>query len=239
MKETLVSISLWLKLIFEMKKNCYSLNYDIDNNYKICQNISKKIIELSKINLKIYGQKNIPDDEPVLIASNHRSFFDIILLLASIDVTTSFVAAKELYKYPILNKYIRSINCISVDRYTEDFQVIKKQLNDINETLKNSRLILFPEGECNFNTDEVNKFKKGGFMGKSISDCNIIPTYIGMNKIKKIGRWAIPKDDVSVSFGKSFKPSEEFERKFQAKEIAKYTREQVLVLKKQLAKKTV
>lgn len=224
--------TLWVDLIYEMIKNRFKLNEDIDNNYEICQKISRQVVEASNINLKVEGKENIPKDGSVLIASNHRSFFDILVLLASIDRTMSFVVAQELCKYPILKKYIESIECIPVNRNETDFAKVKKQLADMSEGLQKGGLILFPEGECNYFENEIGEFKKGGFMGVSSSNASIVPTYINVEKVKNLGRWVIPVEQVTVTFGKSYKITDIAEKKLKADALAEYTRNKVLELQK-------
>lgn len=230
------SINLLSSLIFEMLKNHKNISDDIDNNYKICQEISRKIINKNGVNIEVVGQDNIPQEDSVLIASNHRSFYDIMILLSSIDKTMSFASAKELFKYPILRDYIESIKCVNIDRETEDFKVIKEQLAAMADALKNGNLILFPEGQCNYENDNVNEFKRGGFMSIAKTDCSIVPTYINMEQFKKIGRWIIPIDNVSVHFGEAFKPKDVFPKRVKADELANYTREKVLSLKRELTR---
>lgn len=232
MNKKIKTLMLLMQLINEMFKNSFKLNNDINNNYKICQKISNKIISLSNITLNIKGKENIKNQSPILITPNHRSFFDIFILLSSIDETISFAAAKELYSYPLLNRYIKSINCISIDRSTQDITTIKQQINNICNHLKENNLILFPEGECNYFNDEVKKFKKGGFININKTNAKIVPTYINVSEIKKIGRWVIPTGNVSVTFGEAFNPNCVENRKLKGNELANYTREKVLYLKK-------
>lgn len=179
MKEKLNIIWLWLRLIIKLLTNYFKLNKDISKNNLICKNISEEIIELAGVKLTVIGKKNIEDiDKPFLVTANHRRFFDIFLLIAALGKTVSFAAAKKLYSYPILNKYIKSIDCISVNQYTTDVSELKHQLKQIHQHLNKHSLILFPEGECNYEYNQINEFKKGGFFSLNKTETYIIPTYI-------------------------------------------------------------
>lgn len=226
------SFNILLSLIYDFYKNQKYLNDDLENNYKICQNICRNVINSCDVPMIVEGVNNIPDNDSVLIAANHTSFYDIFILISCINRYMPFAAASELMKYPILNKYINSINCLLIDRNVEDLKLIKKQLLDIEEYLKNGGLILFPEGECNYLDGEIKPFKKGGFMAASKLDTMIVPTYIKTDKMKKIGKWYIPTEEVKVVFGESFKPTEVFNGKVNSTKLSKYTREKVLELKK-------
>ena len=225
------SIGILFSLINDFVKNEKYLNDDIDNNYRVCRDICIKLVESCNVPITINGKENIPKDDSLLVCSNHTSFYDIFVLVSCIEKTMSFAAAKELMKYPILKKYINSINCVLIDRKTEEINLMKKQLQDMEEAIKKGGLILFPEGECSYLDSELKPFKKGGFMAASKLDTKIIPTYIRTDKMKKMGKWYIPTDEVEITFGEPFIPSVVFE-KSSAKKLSEYTREKVLELKK-------
>ena len=225
------SINILISLINDFIKNEKYLTDDLENNYRICQEICRNVIYSCDIPLIISGKDNIPKNDSILITPNHTSFFDIFLLISCIDRYIPFAAARELMNYPILNKYIESIDCVLIDRYTKDLNIIKNQLQNIENAINNNGLILFPEGECSYN-DEINEFKKGGFMAASKLNTIIIPTYIDINRIKKIGKWCLPKDQVTITFGEPFKPKDVFKDRINSKKLSEYTRNKVLELKK-------
>lgn len=231
-KDNIKVANLWIDLVYGMLKYRLKLNEDFNNNYMICQKICQHVIKSSGIKLTVNGKENIPAEGSVLIASNHRSFFDIIVLLASIDRAMSFVVAKELCEYPVLKKYIESINCIPVNREETDITKMKAQLRNMSDALQENGLILFPEGACNYFEDEVAEFKKGGFKGAKTHNSAIVPTYINMGKIKNLGRWVIPTEEVTVTFGEAYKMSNNNNELIKPNEIANYTREKVLELKR-------
>ena len=238
MKEKLNMIWLWLRLIIMLLTNYFKLSKDISKNNLICKHISEEIIELADVKLTVIGKKNIENiDEPFLVAANHRSFFDIFLLIVALGKTIPFAAAKKLYSYPILNKYIKSIDCISVNQYTTDVSELKHQLRQIHKHLNKHSLILFPEGECNYKDNQIKEFKKGGFFSLNKTETYVIPTYIYVEKFKKLGRWCVPKGNVIIVFGESFKSNEIACDNITSAILAEYTQEKVNELKDNLIKR--
>lgn len=232
MKEKMNVILLWLRLIIKLLINYFKLNDDITNNNLICKNISEEIIDLANIKLTVIGKSNIKEiEKPLLITANHRSFFDIFLLIVALGKTIPFAAAKKLYRYPMLNKYIKSIDCISVDPYTTDISELKHQLKEIREHLDKHSLILFPEGECNYEDNQIKEFKKGGFFSLNKTETYIIPTYIHIGNFKRLGRWCVPENKVIIVFGEAFKPNEIACNKITSAYLANYTQEKVNELK--------
>ena len=225
-------IDMLLSFINDLNKNKKYLNEDVENNYFLCREACINLVENTGVKTIVNGIDNIPNKEPVLIVSNHTSFYDIFLLVSVIDRYISFAAAKELMKYPILNKYISSINCVLIDRKTEDLKYMKEQLILMENAIKSGGLILFPEGECSYFKSDIKGFKKGGFVAASKYDIKIVPTYIKYGKMKNVGKWFVPKEDVEITFGKGFTSKEIFNKKVNAKILSEYTKEKVLELKK-------
>ena len=232
MKEEYEALLTFLKFIKELVVNSSKLNDDVNNNDEVCKYISKKIVEISNINLKVNGYDKLDFNKRLLIAANHRSFFDVFLLIAALNKTVPFAAAKELYKVPFLKKYLPAINCISVDRYTEDISTVKGQMNAMKQHLENDNLILFPEGECSYLNNEIQEFKKGGFMAVNKTGTLIVPTYIDIPKMNKINKWCIPTDDVSITFGDMIDPENVDGKKLNANKLTEYTHDKVLALSK-------
>lgn len=211
--------------------NKHKLNDDLENNYSLCKKASLKAIKKSKAEFIIKGKENIPEEGPTLIISNHRSFFDIFALVNAIDRPMSFAAAIELMSYPVLNKYITGIECVLIDRNTTDLKKMKEQLLDMEKTILKNGLILFPEGECSYESDEVKPFKKGGFMAASKNNVTIVPTYINYETMSRVCKWMVPTDKTTIIFGEAFTPKEVFGEKATAQLVSDYSRKKVLELK--------
>ena len=126
-----------------MIRNYPFLNHDREHNFLICKKICKKIVKSAKIGVKIQNPENIPKEKRFLLVSNHRCFFDVVFLLASIEETLSFVAAKELWHYPILRKYLDSIGCVALDRHSKKMDKIKESIHSMKTALEGGNLVLF------------------------------------------------------------------------------------------------
>ena len=86
----------------------------------------------------------VPVDE-VMIAAKHQSFFDIILIYASVP-RGKFIMKKELTRAPILGQYALRIGCIPVDRGRRG-QAVKQMLADVAAGKADpGQLIIYPQG---------------------------------------------------------------------------------------------
>lgn len=232
-KDVARMIRLFFRLVYEMIKNYHWLNQDIEHNFRVCKKICKKIVNSAKIGLHMYGSENFPKNENFLLVSNHRCFFDVVFLIASVERTVRFVAAKELWRYPLLRKYLSSIGCVALDRYAQEMEELKQSILSMKNALQEGNLVLFPEGECSYHDIHMRKFKKGGFLGLSSQEQKIVPVYLKMDRLRNLGRWMIPQGDVCVYVGHSFSPASISNKRKTAGEIAKYVQQRIETMQKE------
>ncbi len=220
-------VCLFLRLVFEMIRNVKSLNGDLANNFLVCQKICRKVVRSARIQLRVHNLENLPVEQPFLLVSNHRCFFDVVFLLATVEQPIRFVAAKELMSYPILRKYLTSIQCVMLNRYTGDMSEIGESVANMKKALASGNLVLFPEGECSYYDKRMKKFKKGGFVGVSELGAFVVPAFIRIDRMQNIGRWMIPQGEVSIYFGEGFFPSGISGKRCRAGDLAAYAQERV------------
>ena len=115
-------------------------------------------------------------DGPVLLASNHHSFSDpLVLLMASYRRRVHFLTAKEVFaNHKVRSALLRGIGAISIDREIFDIEAISKSVDVLN----NGRaLLIFPEGHI-VHEEGQNAFKNGAMMIASRSKSPILPIYV-------------------------------------------------------------
>lgn len=144
---------------------------------------------------KVYGKENIPKNGGLIIASNHKSFFDPPLLGASMPRPLYFMAKKELFEIPILGFLIRRTNAFPVTRGEGDIGSLRTAL----KLLKNGKaLLVFPEGH-RAGPDEFLPAKAGAGMLSCVAGVPVIPVRLNTGRM-----WSFKK--VRVIFGKPILP---------------------------------
>ncbi len=224
---------LFVRLVWEMFRNRPKLNDDLENNFLICKKICQKVVRAAGIEMNVSYAERVPTDKKFLMVSNHRCFFDVVFLLACLEEPVSFVAAKELWHYPLLHRYLDSIFCIALDRNPSGVSDLKSDIMSMREALMQRNVVLFPEGECSYYEEKMQPFKKGGFLGITGMDVNIIPVFLKINEIHNIGRWMIPKGEVAVYVGSAFQPEKVKERGNRAGRMAAYAQRRVEQLQRE------
>lgn len=75
------------------------------------------------VRFEINGLENIPNDGPVILAGNHRSYFDVATMAVVVGRTgrgASFLAKRELFDVPLLGPVLRMLGGVRVDRDHRD-----------------------------------------------------------------------------------------------------------------------
>ena len=205
------TIRIFAFFLFQMLINRFKLSDDIDRNYSIARGICKRTLNTARITVEGIGSENIPNASAVVIIPNHKSLFDIMALLLTVDRTMSVVAAKEMY-IPVLKKYIDAIDCVQIDRFiktqVDKKEVVRTQKEISNHLISGHCVTIFPEGRLILG-DDLGEFKTASFKAPLRTDAYIVPTYIhGSEGINRKGRWFFfPKTHITVTFGKPIKPS--------------------------------
>lgn len=92
---------------------------------------------------KARGQENLPATGPLLIASNHQSYFDPVLLAIGQNHPMSFMAWAALFKQKLFARLIRWAGAFPVDLDRTDPGAFRTALTCLRQ---GQWVVLFPEG---------------------------------------------------------------------------------------------
>ena len=177
---------------------------------------------------EVFGRENIPQEGPVVIASNHLSLLDPPVLGAAATRKVHFMAKSELFKPVWFGALIRKLGAFPVKRGEMDREAIKTGLKILKE---NKVLAVFPEGTRS-KDGELGRAGGGAFMMGIKRKAQIVPAYIYGTDTKRHPGW--PK--VRVIFGKPMEYDPNMGTGRDAlDELGARWREEVLILRKAVA----
>lgn len=163
---------------------------------------------LAGAKVEYIGEENIPTDTPVLYIGNHRSFFDIVLTYVRVPRPTGYISKKEIEKVPLLNIWMRNLNCLFLDRENikEGMQTILAAI----DMMKNGKSVcIFPEGSRNKEEGTLLPFHEGSFKIAVKSGCPIVPMTINNSAAIFENQFPfIKKAHVIIEYGKPVYPKE-------------------------------
>jgi 1-acyl-sn-glycerol-3-phosphate acyltransferase len=110
--------------------------------YRIGYTLSKLGAELG-FRLKIYGQENLIEEGPAILASNHASFIDPPLVGVACQKEIYYLARKSLFEKPVIGPILAQLNTVPVDRDRGDVAAVRAILQILKS---GNRVVVFPEG---------------------------------------------------------------------------------------------
>ena len=156
--------------------------------------------------VEVYGRKNIPHQGGFILASNHTSYLDPVVLGGVAPRRISFLAREDLFTFNrAFGWLIRNLDAIPLKREGGDFSAFKKTIQLLRQ---GKAVVIFPEGGRSLD----GKLKAGlpgvGFLAAK-SGVPIVPVYIqGSNRAlppkARFFRWA----KIKVFFGERINPAD-------------------------------
>ncbi len=92
---------------------------------------------------RAFGQENIIEDGPAIMAANHQSYFDPPLVGITCKKELFFLARKTLFEKPLLGPLISRVNALPVDLSKGDLSALRMIINLLKQ---GHRTVIFPEG---------------------------------------------------------------------------------------------
>ncbi len=111
--------------------------------------------------VRVTGMDNIPEEGPVIVACNHVSFVDPLILGGMIRRPVRFVMYHGIYKLPVLNFIFRTGKAIPIAGRAENPEILENAYLRMNEVLNGGDVLgIFPEGRIT-SDGEIGEFKRG------------------------------------------------------------------------------
>lgn len=154
---------------------------------------ARSILWLAGIRVRVLHGKRLAADRSFVVVSNHESFADILVLLATLPMQVRFLAKRSIFRVPILGWSIGAAGFVPVDRgdRTRGLATVEAAL----ERLKGGRsVVVFPE-ETRTRTGDLLPFKKGAALLSIRSRLPLLP--LGLAGTFRI----LPRDSLRMNSG--------------------------------------
>lgn len=166
--------------------------------YNVFRPLAKGFISL-RFCVTSFGEENIPEKGAFILAANHISSLDPVMIISHCPRTLHFMAKDELFKNPVFASFLKKMNVFPVKRQTSD----KRALEFAKRIISSGwALGIFPEGSRI--KDAIPKRAKNGvsyLAAKTKADVLPVSIYKAPG-----GRKLRPH--ITIRFGKLIKNSE-------------------------------
>lgn len=121
--------------------------------------LSRAIVNVLGIRLRVSGKQNIPDNVPMMVVSNHRSPLDGLVLMAALERDIAFVFHQYMEHVPVLRDVVHRFGAFPLESPRRFFREGCKRLR------RHEPIGIFPEGAKSMvqlhPPREVNPFHRG------------------------------------------------------------------------------
>ena len=106
--------------------------------YVLCKTIAK-----IGFRYRAFGQENIIEDGPAIMAANHQSYLDPPLIGITCRAELYYLARKTLFKNKLFGSILSGVNTLPVDLSGADLTAVRAIINLLKQ---GHRTVIFPEG---------------------------------------------------------------------------------------------
>ncbi len=144
--------------------------------HRACRWWGRNLLNIAHVPVQVVGLEHLQPGQAYVFAANHRSNFDIFVLISTLPGRFLWVAKKSLFQIPILGVALNRMGSISVDR--DNLRSAVQSLDRATAVVKRGvSMIIFPEGTRAMSR-ELLPFKKGVFIMAMKAGQPIVPVSI-------------------------------------------------------------
>jgi len=111
--------------------------------------------------VRVKGLQNIPEEGAVILACNHVSFVDPLIVGGSIRRPVRFVMDHKIHKLPVLNFIFTIAKTIPIASKRDNPEILEKAYIEMEKALKDGDVLcIFPEGKITYDGN-INTFRPG------------------------------------------------------------------------------
>ena len=111
--------------------------------------------------VEVKGSENIPEEGPVVVAANHVSFVDPLIIGGVVRRPVRFVMYHKIFKIPVLHFIFKTGKAIPIAARSEDPECLEAAYRRIHEVIDDGDVLgIFPEGSIT-DSGDIRTFKKG------------------------------------------------------------------------------
>ncbi len=156
------------------------------------------VISKVMFGLRIEGQEHIPKTGAAILAANHLSFLDPVVIGVAVRRPIHFMAKEELFRFPLTAWFLRAYQAFPVGRRKADVQAIRQAVSVLQE---GEIVLIFPEGTRG-DGRRLGPAKPGIGLIAARTHAPVVPAFHrGTERALPRGAWIPRPHRVTVRFG--------------------------------------
>jgi len=182
--------------------------------------------------LRIEGRDYLPQNQAFILAANHFSALDSLILMAAVHQELYTIGKKELFNNVLLRYFITRLNGIPVDRTGICYQTFKVVIQILQQQ---KTVVIFPEAYVSKN-GTLGPFKRGLAILALKAKVPVAPVaIIGSNQVLPYGKKIPRPHQITVKIGKPIYFDNYYTKEYDRKninDITEIVRNEILAIYK-------
>ncbi len=125
--------------------------------------VSRGLLSLSRVRMRVHAQDRLPDTLPLVVVSNHRSIMDAPLLMSALGRPVRFACHHYMSQVPGLRNVVNALGCLPLDAPDKGQTAFFRRAMNVLED--GQAVGIFPEGAAPMvhktTPDNLNAFQRG------------------------------------------------------------------------------
>jgi 1-acyl-sn-glycerol-3-phosphate acyltransferase len=146
---------------------------------------------------RVTGIEHVEGLGAAILAANHASYIDAVVLMATLPTDFRFLAKRRLADYPLIGTVIRAVGHVTIEKATVTQQLSSTDL--LAHLLREGRqMVVFPEGTF-LRRPELLPFRLGAFKAAVDTGRPIVPIALhGTRRVLPDGSWLFRREPIDV-----------------------------------------
>ncbi len=163
-------------------------------------------LRLLGLRLEVSGLEHVPATGACVIAANHASYADAVVLLAALPFPVAFAYKREAIGYPIVGTFLRRSGHLPVERF--DAAQSAQDASRVTQALAGGeRVVVFPEGTFTAAAG-LRPFKLGAFHSAAEAGVPVVPVaLVGTRRLLRDGSFVPRQVTLEVHVGTPITPA--------------------------------
>jgi 1-acyl-sn-glycerol-3-phosphate acyltransferase len=176
-----------------------------DQAWRFAGRMARAFLRLAGLPLAVRGLENVSGERACVLAVNHASYLDGVVVVAALPDPKSFVAKRELLDHWVPRIFLKSIGAVFVDRL--DAQRGVEDAGRFTDAARGGQsLIVFPEGTF-LRMPGLLPFRMGAFVIAAQSGAPVVPvTLRGSRSALRDGQWLFRRASLSATLSAPIAP---------------------------------
>ena len=169
-------------------------------------NWGRMLCWIAGVTVHVHGSEHLLEKQPMILAANHQSLFDIAAIQGYVNKDIRWMAKKELFRIPFFGPAMRVAGFISVHR-GHGREALKGLALAAEQIRAGASVVIFPEGTRSPD-GSLQPFKSGGIFLALKAGVPILPVGIsGSGKVLPKGHFFPRPGTIIIRIGPPLDPS--------------------------------